>query len=325
MPVNEFLDFCENDIGTNLLTQVQYAAAADRSLGNQPGIASSKLVNKALRQATFVTHGLAQYISDRNAADVLDNGDNAAFLTQVQNAFAQTNTVVAVTTTYNALVTDNTILCSGSAFTVNLYTAVGNKGRRLTIKKTDASFTNIITIDGVGSQTIDGTTTKTLNTQYEDYTIESDGANWSVITHNIPSVWTSFSAVLSGFGTVTNSSFRWRREGDSLCIRGNWNCGTVAATLASIALFSSLNIDNTKVTVNNLVSTDGGIIGQWSSGRANTYGFMVTATATDATLIYFGNAPSSSTMQVPSNGSVILATSDFAGVNLLVPIAGWGG
>lgn len=38
-----------------------------------------------------------------------------------------------------------------------------------------------LTIDGDGSETIDGATTKVLNTQYQTATIVSDGTGWLVI------------------------------------------------------------------------------------------------------------------------------------------------
>jgi hypothetical protein len=49
MATNEILRFAETDTGTNLLTQSEYAADSQRPIGNQPGVARSKLVNKALR------------------------------------------------------------------------------------------------------------------------------------------------------------------------------------------------------------------------------------------------------------------------------------
>jgi len=66
------LQFSPNDIGTNLLTDAAYLAASDRSNGNQPGVASAKLNNKALRQATLMAAGLAQYLADQQATNVVD-------------------------------------------------------------------------------------------------------------------------------------------------------------------------------------------------------------------------------------------------------------
>jgi hypothetical protein len=54
--------------------------------------------------------------------------------------------VVSKTANYTASTSDDAILCSGSAFTVTLPTAVGNTGKRFYLKKTDSSTSNIITV-----------------------------------------------------------------------------------------------------------------------------------------------------------------------------------
>lgn len=90
--------------------------------------------------------------------------------------------VVSKTAAYTVGVGDDVILGSaGSAFTVSLPTASGIRGRVYTIKKTDSSA-NAVTIDGAGSETIDGALTVALSTQYAFRIIVSDGTNWHVIS-----------------------------------------------------------------------------------------------------------------------------------------------
>lgn len=72
MATNEILQFAETDTGTNLLTQAEYLADSQRPIGNQPGVARSKLVNKALRQASLISAGLAEYIADNQANNISD-------------------------------------------------------------------------------------------------------------------------------------------------------------------------------------------------------------------------------------------------------------
>lgn len=72
MATNEILRFAETDTGTNLLTQSEYLADSQRPIGNQPGVARSKLVNKALRQASLIAAGLAEYIADNQANNITD-------------------------------------------------------------------------------------------------------------------------------------------------------------------------------------------------------------------------------------------------------------
>lgn len=74
MPGTNFiLPFCSTDSGTNLLTQNQYQADAQRSIGHQTGIARSVLANKAARQAAAMAAGLGQFIADGQADNVTDN------------------------------------------------------------------------------------------------------------------------------------------------------------------------------------------------------------------------------------------------------------
>jgi hypothetical protein len=89
------------------------------------------------------------------------------------------------TANYTATALDDVIPCdaSGGAFTVTLPTAASSTGKILTIKKVDASLL-LVTIDGDGSETIDGETTIALNFKYESLTIQSDGTNWHVLHAN---------------------------------------------------------------------------------------------------------------------------------------------
>lgn len=91
------------------------------------------------------------------------------------------------TTTYSITTADDIILCSGSAFTVTLPTAVGNSGKTFTIEKTDVGSTNLITIATTSSQTIGagGPTSLGLAVQGESVTLYSDGANWQISQSNI--------------------------------------------------------------------------------------------------------------------------------------------
>lgn len=86
------------------------------------------------------------------------------------------------TANYAVTPADKVILANavGSPLTMTLPTAVGITDAQFVIKKTDASA-NAVTIATTSSQTIDGTTTKSLTTQYAMLRVVSDGANWQVI------------------------------------------------------------------------------------------------------------------------------------------------
>jgi len=89
--------------------------------------------------------------------------------------------VITVTSTTIDVIDGNfTILadCGLNAITINLPAALDNKGRILNIKL--INNTNSLTIDGNGSETIDGSTTIVLNSLNEGVTLICDGNNWYI-------------------------------------------------------------------------------------------------------------------------------------------------
>ncbi|CUJ53808.1 Uncharacterised protein [Achromobacter xylosoxidans] len=84
MATNDLLQFATDN--TNTLTQAEYLADSQRISGNVPGVARSKLVNKAARQAAFVASMVGAFTSNNSGQDVLDNGDAATFLANFQAA-----------------------------------------------------------------------------------------------------------------------------------------------------------------------------------------------------------------------------------------------
>lgn len=88
MATNEILPFAGTDTGTNLLTQAEYLADAQRPIGNQPGIARSKLANKALKQASVIAAGVAQFIADKQSGNITDALTPAAIASFMNDAVA---------------------------------------------------------------------------------------------------------------------------------------------------------------------------------------------------------------------------------------------
>ena len=85
------------------------------------------------------------------------------------------------TAAYTLTATDSTVSASGSAatFALTLPTAVGCTGRVYTLKRKNS--TNNITVNTTSSQTIDGVTSKSLDSAYAFITVQSDNANWNII------------------------------------------------------------------------------------------------------------------------------------------------
>lgn len=162
MPTNDFLPFCPTDTGTNLLDEADYTASAGRTSGNQPGIASAKLNNKALRQATYVTSQMAQFLSNQLNNDVLDDATPAKLLAQflaVLKPYAPNVTQPAVGsgTWYPNYIF---FIVSGNATANATYT---NNSKTFTVVSTVSGATEI-RMTGTGNPTVSGTLTKASGT-----------------------------------------------------------------------------------------------------------------------------------------------------------------
>ncbi len=162
MATNNFLPFAPTDTGTNLLTQSEYAVASDRTNGNQPGVASSKLNNKAIRQSAFITSQFAQFVSDQSNTDVLDDALPVKLLAQIN---ATIKPLAPTVTSYLSgsgthYLTYIFFIASGSATAGATYT---NNGFTFTVKSTVASAVQI-SLSGTGAPTASGTLTKASGT-----------------------------------------------------------------------------------------------------------------------------------------------------------------
>lgn len=89
--------------------------------------------------------------------------------------------VTSKTANYTATDSDYFIKVDSTsgAVTITLPAASGRTGKVLVIKKIDASANNVV-VDGNASETIDGATTLTWNTQYASYSIFCDGTGWNI-------------------------------------------------------------------------------------------------------------------------------------------------
>ena len=91
------------------------------------------------------------------------------------------STTRAVSATYPVALTDEVILAdaTAAAFVVTLPTAASVPGRRITVKKIDASVNAVTVASGGG--TIDGAVSIALTAQNWALTVISGGANWWVV------------------------------------------------------------------------------------------------------------------------------------------------
>lgn len=140
-----------------------------------------------------------------------------------------TVSVVSKTSAYTATTADDVILVSSaSSWTLDLYTASGNTGRKLTIKKT-SSDANTVTVDPNSTQTIDGKSQIYLGAQYEQIDIVSDGTNWILTARTI-----------AGGGTVYFKDVKANNTAGGTSVTGTWTKRDLQTTEGDSS-FSSLS------------------------------------------------------------------------------------
>lgn len=90
------------------------------------------------------------------------------------------------TTPYTILATDHFVQIDATSGTITavLPTAVGIEGVKYSVIKIDVSA-NAVTLDGDGSETINGAANVALAAQFNVVEVISDGANWIITSSNI--------------------------------------------------------------------------------------------------------------------------------------------
>jgi len=147
------------------------------------------------------------------------------------------------------------------------------------------------------------------------------GKATNLSSSQIVTPWVAYTPTFGGqFGTVTNIKFQWRRVGDSLDVSGTATVGTRNTSLfATISFPNSYTIDTNKVTIGNTTSGEGQMVGQFAQPGANDFGPVVTATATDASVVYLSGSTTSATMLTPNTNSGLVSNTIIS-IRFTVPI-----
>ena len=135
-----------------------------------------EIVNSAYSSViyTLTDAGAATFASNVTVNGTLSVAGSSTFSSNINKPIT-VKTAAYTLTDSDYTVVGNTNL---SSFTFTLPTAVGRTGRIYAIKNYTGG--NVLTVDGNGSETIDGYTTYTLSCQ-SGIIIQSDGSNWYVI------------------------------------------------------------------------------------------------------------------------------------------------
>lgn len=227
---------------------------------------------------------------------------------------------------YTVLTTDGLILCDTStAFTLTMYTAVGNSGLSLRVRKTTSDF-NPLTISLVGGST----TTTTLDTIGEEVLLVSDNSNWIIVSRTIPSVWVAgtfgVTGGLAASGPASQNSFV-KRIGDSLQCRVAIVLGNTSAATGAVTLPSGLTIDTAKVAAG---SAPGSVVGQSVCSRlSNLYETgsrrQEVAVTSGGGSVYLSVLGSGGTLGSLATINSVFGGGDGLHMDFLVPITGWNG
>lgn len=126
MAVNQILKFCETDTGTNLLTNPNYSADAQRLIGNQPGIARQQLVNKVLRQSSFISKVFADYLMQQTGSNINDDSNDAALLAVITSCFATGLPIGSVVNMLTSAVPTGFLKANGAAVSRTTYASLFN-------------------------------------------------------------------------------------------------------------------------------------------------------------------------------------------------------
>lgn len=302
------------DISTGAVTTTQILdatiASADISTG---AITTAKILD-----GTIVSGDLS------SAAGIVGSQIADATLTSADvsstGGIELTGAIQAKTTTYTALTTDKAINASGSAFTITLYAASGNAGRMLIVTKTDSTLANIVTIDANASETINGSLTTTLNTQYESLTLYCDGSNWIILNRMIPELFTSLDAPITGNGvagtmTYAAKTLYWSRQGRNMRIQGNIRIATVTTSPSGLIYFPMPSGADWSSQV---TASDAG------RGPFGTTGSNITGVSL---LLNFNGIASPNAqnlgMAKGDGTSIVFIAGDEVKVDVTIPITGW--
>lgn len=235
--------------------------------------------------------------------------------------------VQSKTATYTILNTDEIVYgdATAGAMTFNLPTAASISGRQIRIEKTDSSY-NAITIDGNGSETISGSTTIKLATQYESVTLVSDGTNWQTLSRKNKFYLGSKTTTGTWVSNATYSGVYWR-EGSFLLGVVTITCsGAPTATTLSLTLPDSLSMDTAKLSIgaNTLARVEGegyaadsGGVGYLVSGEYAGSATSITLMAGNAAATYVSRAGVSNTVPIT------FGANDTVTFRYRVPISGW--
>lgn len=304
------------------------SAVTSTELGYLSGVTSQPIGKGIIDAKGDLIVGTADNTFARQAigSDGLFLKADSAQSTGVAWASATSNlAVTSKTANYTAVTTDDVILCddTSASFTVTLFAASGNSGKVLRIKKTNATLANQVTIDGNASETINGATTTTINTQHEFITIVCDGTNWQILDRYIDETWIACTPT-SNFTNTTTTGFV-RRVGDSAEFIITSTCtGVPGAATYTATLPSGYTIDTAKLALgaNSTFANSNGMVRDSGSASYAVTPYYVSSTTLQARVLTASGTYTvldAATQAIP----ITFGASDSIQIHMMLPITNW--
>ena len=107
------------------------------------------------------------------------------------------------------------VTTGASDATITLPTAADNTDRRLTIVKADSDVGEVI-IDGEGSETINGSLTQTLTSQYDKISLVCTGTEWLIVGIHTRTGGEGDIGTITNWASPGSKKYRWVRTGNKI-------------------------------------------------------------------------------------------------------------
>ena len=294
---NDFLIFAGAS-GANVLTQSAYAAASTTATGYVSGTASSAAVNKTLRQTSIMSAMIAQFIVDKAAETVIDDGTIATIEANFEAA------ILAIADTVNIPISQVTGLAAALAGYLPLTGNAVSSSKLATARQIalTGAVTGDVNFDGSGNVSI---TTTFGNIAASTLLGNPTGSSASPTTITLAN-GLQFASGALGLGAITPASVNTGViTGSTASLTGALNCAGITSTGANIAVSATqpaINIVNTSSggTTWTLQSSATGQIG--GAGALlfynQTSGGELMTLSTGGVLTIFGNNSNGNTLIV---------------------------